>query len=102
MSATELTIQERRNAQLDVYRQLFGPMDQLEWSGYQRGPGSGPMFSGNDGEKYPACPICNGLQKPNGSFIPEAVGHRPGCKLALLLGKPTRPLKRGEQNVLAL
>lgn len=82
---------------LKIYELIHGPLDNVEWSGYVRGQGSGPMGSGGDGYKYAACPVCRGLQKPNGEFVAEAVGHQPGCKLAAALGKPTRPLLRGEQ-----
>lgn len=86
---------------LSAYETLFGPLEELEWSGSIQGPGSGPMSSGDDGTEYPSCPICNGLEKPNGDFIESAVGHRSGCKLASVLNKPTRPLKPGEQARLA-
>lgn len=73
----------------------------LEWSGTAHGQGSGPHGSGGDGYPYPACPECGGLEKPNGEFIAEAVGHRSGCRLAALLGSPT-VLLEGETGRLAL
>lgn len=69
----------------------------LEWSGLIHGQGSGPMGSGDDGRPYAACPVCGGLREPNGEFIEEAVGHRPGCRLAHALGVPTRPSKGQEE-----
>ena len=97
-----MSIDAQRHEELAVYRELFGSIEKLEWSGTQRGPGSGPMFSGNDGERYAACPICGGLEKHNNSFIASAVGHQPGCRLAALLDKPTRALELGEQGEIAL
>lgn len=76
-------------------------MEEIEWSGYVRGPGSGPMFSGDDGTKYPACPECGGLKEPNGSFVASAVGHRSGCNIAMELGRPT-VVEPGETGRLAL
>lgn len=72
-----------------------------EWSGYTRGQGSGPMGSGGDGHKYPACPECGGLEKPNGEFIASAVGHRSGCTIATALGRKTY-VEPGETGRLAL
>jgi hypothetical protein len=87
---------------LAVYAAVAGPVEDLEWSGSRQGQGYGPHGSGNDGPVYKACPVCRGLEKPNGDFIASAVGHQPGCVLAALLGSKTRPLARGEQGVIAL
>lgn len=88
--------------ELRIYRTLYGPVDELEWSGTRHGPGSGPMGSRGDGYPYPACPECGGLKEPNGEFVASAVGHQPGCRLAALLDKPTRKLEEGEQGKMAL
>lgn len=96
-----MSLDANRHDELSVYRALFGPIDKLEWSGTTEGPGNGPMFSG-PGEKHPACPLCGGLEKPNGAFIARAVGHQPGCRLAAVLGRPTRALEPGEQGRIAL
>lgn len=96
-----MSLDVARHDRLATYVALFGPLEELEWSGEREGPGDGPMFSG-PGTKYPACPICGGLEKPNGSFVDTAVGHQPGCRLAAVLGKPTRALQRGEQAEIAL
>lgn len=64
-------------------------LEDREWSGTTRGPGSGPMFSGDDGTPYPSCPECGGLQRPNGEFVASAVGHRSGCIIAAMLDRPT-------------
>lgn len=83
-----MTDADRR--ELELRRIVHGPVtDRVEWSGVVRGPGWGPHGSGNDGDKFPACPVCRGLEKPNGQFIGSAVGHRPGCRLAKFLGSPT-------------
>lgn len=37
---------------------LMAMLQRLEWSGTRQGPGYGYMSSGNDGRRYPACPIC--------------------------------------------
>lgn len=66
-------------------------IEELEWNGEVRGPGSGPHGSGGDGELYQSCPVCGGLRGPNSSFVAEAVGHQAGCGLARLLGRPTGP-----------
>ena len=61
-------------------------IDQLQWSGILRGPGSGPMNSGDDGTPYPACPICHGLKEPNADFTTkQAVGHLPGCFMGMFV-----------------
>lgn len=86
----------------ELYKLVYGSLDGVEWSGIRQGQGWGPMGSGNDGTEYPACPVCGGLKEPNGEFIAEAVGHQPGCALAAALGKPTRPLKPGEQGRMPL
>jgi len=60
----------------------------LEWSGEKRGPGSGPMGSGNDGALYPSCPECGGIEpSPTGpgDFIASAYGHRPTCDFGAIL-----------------
>lgn len=87
---------------LAIYETVYGPIKDLEWSGYARGQGFGPMGSGDDGAEYPACPVCGGLEKPNNEFIESAVGHQPGCRLAAALGAPTRKLVAGEQGRMAL
>lgn len=95
-----LDVQSREK--LAIFEIIFGPFENLEWSGEVRGPGSGPMFSGGDGERYAACPVCRGLKEPNGAFVKSAVGHQPGCRLAAALGKPERPLENGEQGSIPL
>jgi hypothetical protein len=97
-----MSLDAARHDRLATYVALFGSLEELEWSGEAVGPGSGPMFSGNDGARYPACPLCGGLKEPNNSFIESAVGHQPGCRLAAVLGKPVRPLNLGEQAEIAL
>lgn len=74
----------------ELYEIVYGKMSaaELEWSGSRQGPGFGPHGSGNDGTDYPACPVCGGLEKPNGNFRADAVGHRPDCRLAEALGRP--------------
>jgi len=59
----------------------------LEWSSYQQGPGSGPMFSGGDGAWIPACPLCGGIKDSEwaGSGFNDTVrGHRPTCELGII------------------
>lgn len=66
-----------------------GMLATLEWSGRARGPGSGYMASGGDGELVPSCPICRGIQPgdaANRNFTKEAHGHREGCALRALAG----------------
>lgn len=90
-------------ALLALYKAAYGPItDEVEWSGYARGQGSGPMGSGGDGARYPACPVCGGLKRGNNEFINSAVGHKPGCRLAASLGKPTRALLPDEQGEMPL
>lgn len=55
----------------------------LEWMGRRRGPGT--SMGAQNGTIYPACPVCHGLEKPNGDFDNSAVGHQPGCWLGDLL-----------------
>ena len=81
--------------QLEIFELVSGSIDDIEWSGEQQGPGSGPHSSGNDGALYEACPACGGLKEPNGSFIREAVGHRRGCPLKKKL-KALKKLTAGE------
>jgi hypothetical protein len=84
-----------------VRQEQHAELERLEWSGYTRGQGSGPMGSGGDGQKYPACPECGGLQRPNGEFIRSAVGHRSGCTIAHALGRRTH-VEPGETGRLPL
>lgn len=72
---------------LEAYELTFGvlTLQELEWSGVQYGPGSGPMDSGDDGTPYAACPCCGQLKEPNGEFIPEAVGHTAECEMKLFM-----------------
>ena len=53
----------------------------IEWSGYIRGPGSGPMGSGGDGYKIPTCPVCNQIQVgfDTNMYPKESFGHKKGC-----------------------
>ena len=78
---------------LKAYELAFGDLtlDELEWSGVNQGPGSGPHSSGDDGLLYKACPYCHQLKEPNGDFIRSAVGHTYSCKLARLLGSKRNP-----------
>jgi hypothetical protein len=58
-------------------------LKKLEWAGRARGPGSGFMDSGNDGELSQCCPICGGIKPSDpfaGSWIREARGHREDCE----------------------
>lgn len=60
----------------------------VEWAGEQRGPGSGPMFSGGDGQRVRCCPACRGIDPSDpfkGEFVADAHGHRPGCVVAAAL-----------------
>ena len=60
----------------------------LEWSGVQHGPGNGPMFSGGDGDRVAACPLCHGINpkdKGRDNFIKSAHGHRVGCEIVEIL-----------------
>lgn len=67
-----------------VMRQLTHPalalLRELEWSARRKGT-SGDREGDTSGHMYPACPCCGGLEKANGDFIAEAVGHRPDCRL---------------------
>ena len=57
----------------------------MEWSAVTRGPGSGPMFSGGDGDIFPACPKCRGIKpsvEARGTFVEDALGHKPDCPYA--------------------
>lgn len=60
---------------------LLHKLEDIEWSGKARGPGSGPHSSGGDGDIFPACPVCRGLKEKSPGFIEDAVGHREGCEL---------------------
>ena len=67
---------------------------EIEWSGVREGPGYGPMDSG-PGEKYRACPTCQGLHPENEGrtvFGDKAIGHRAGCELAETLD-PSRAVR---------
>jgi len=74
---------------------------EMEWSGVRHGQGSGPHGSGSDGHPYDACPRCGGLREPSGEFVSSAVGHRPGCPIADVLGRET-VIEPGETGRLAL
>ena len=54
-------------------------LNSLEWSGRSQGPGT--SMGASNGSWYKSCPMCRGLEKPNGNFIRSAVGHKDGCKL---------------------
>lgn len=69
----------------ELRQRMLAQLRELEWSGCRQGPGYGPMGSGGDGDLYPACPRCGGLQRSSTAFVPEAVGHRPDCSLAALI-----------------
>jgi hypothetical protein len=69
----------------ELVERLREMLTALEWSGTQRGQGSGYMSSGGDGPLFAACPVCRGLKEPNSHFIQEAVGHRIDCALAAAL-----------------
>lgn len=75
-----------RYIRADVVEALAGALTDVEWSGSAYGPGTGPHGSGGDGPRLPACPLCRGI-KPGGgaetAFRREAIGHRPGCRLAV-------------------
>lgn len=55
-----------------------------EWSGTRSGPGSGPMFSGGDGDTVSCCAECGGINpsdpgrgtssKNHGDIVPHAAG----------------------------
>lgn len=63
---------------------LLGILADVEWRAIRRGPGSGPMFSGDDGREHPACPYCGGIRPTAESrqdFHPSAIGHRAACLL---------------------
>lgn len=68
-------------------------MSAPEWSATTRGPGSGYMASGGDGNPHPTCAECGGLQPTPGAhveFIAAAIGHRPKCSFYTLEGDQTR------------
>ena len=64
-------------------------LHELEWSGSERGQGSGYMSSGGDGPLIRACPICRGIDPSDrlahSHFMGSAHGHRPDCKLSKAL-----------------
>lgn len=60
----------------------------LEWSGYRRGPGSGPMDSRGDGLMSRSCPECKGIDPSDPyrhEWVKQAWGHRPDCRIKLAL-----------------
>lgn len=67
-------------------------LENLEWSSFRQGPGSGFMDSGGDGAMVSCCPSCKGVKPdyPNAKsfFIQEVIGHRNDCELASELKKP--------------
>lgn len=64
-------------------------LKKLEWSGRTTGPGS--YQGATDGDIFPSCPICHGLQPRGksglgyGGFIASAFGHKKNCELARLV-----------------
>ncbi len=73
---------------VDNLKRCASMLKRIEWCSVEQGPGSGPMFSGNDGTRYPACPVCDGIKPGCGArvdFSPEAIGHKPRCSLNKLL-----------------
>ena len=70
-------------------RIVLSVLERLEWSGTRLGPGSGPHFSGGDGRRHPACPLCGGLKEASEDFRDGIAGHRNGCSIAHLLGRET-------------
>ena len=56
----------------------------FEWVSMKLGQASGYYFRS---EEYQCCPFCGGLKPGDAEreFVPEAIGHRDDCKLALLL-----------------
>jgi hypothetical protein len=72
---------------------LRAAIDQIEWSGHQRGQGSGPMSSGGDGPMVRSCPYCEGIDpsdRSSGDFIKSVHGHRPDCEIAAARGGTRR------------
>ena len=54
-----------------------------EWGGTRSGPGSGPMFSGGDGDTVSCCAECGGINPSDPGrwdFIEESWGHRSTCR----------------------
>ncbi len=61
-------------------------LELVEWLDSTRGQGSGPMGSGGDGPKFPACPVCGGIHESGSiEFIASAIGHKPTCVLKKLI-----------------
>ncbi len=54
-----------------------------EWGGTRSGPGSGPMFSGGDGDTVSCCAECGGINPSDPGrwdFIEDSWGHRSTCR----------------------
>lgn len=74
--------------ELDIYKLVFGELDEVEWSGVTTGPGT--SMGAYDGDEVACCPICGGLKQLHGGFIKSAVGHQEGCELHAALSSVRR------------
>jgi len=80
-------IPEDKTDQLEEAIEL---LEDLEWSSYQRGQGSGYMSSNDDGPMIKSCPICKGIDpndKHRGDFVESVHGHRDDCQLKKVIRK---------------